>query len=293
MLTPSKPGDSGSAALRLLRHQHTRLKEALAILVSASQRPPDALIEALNGVEAEIDRAVNLMANDHIELLQLRAISKTWGMINSSLDLQTVITEAMQQIIELTGAERGYILWRKPDSEALEFRVACSIENDPSDKSFEISRTIVNRVIETAEPLLTDNASSDARMDNSASVAFFALRSVLCVPLKDREGVVVGVVYVANRLRAGVFTLRELNLMTAFSDQAAIAIENARLFTRVKTDLQKTKGELERLRIEVNHAQREQQVKDITDTDYFKDLSAKVREMRGQPPADDKPPSLP
>lgn len=292
MMTPSKPGDSGSAALRLLRQQHTRLKEALAKLLSA-QRPPDAILEELNGAEAEIDRAVDLVANDHVELLQLRSLAKTWGMINSSLDLQTVITQAMQQVIELSGAERGYILWRKPDAEELEFRVACSIENDPADKSFEISRTIVNRVIETAEPLLTDNASNDSRVDNSASVAFFALRSVLCVPLKDRNAAVVGVVYVANRLRTGVFTLRELNLLTAFSDQAAIAIENARLFTRVKTDLQKTKGELERLRIEINQAQRQQQVKDITDTDYFKDLSAKVREMRAQSPDENKPPSLP
>src|SRR5215216_6542470 len=112
MLTPSKPSDSGSAALRLLRQQQTRLKEALANLINASQPPPSAVLEELNGTESEIDRAVNLMANDHVELLQLRALAKTWGMINSSLELQTVITQAMQQVIELSGAERGYILWR-------------------------------------------------------------------------------------------------------------------------------------------------------------------------------------
>jgi adenylate cyclase len=269
-------------AIKSIKQQQMRLKQALAQMSDASRPATPAMLDDISGISAELDTLVSLVASEHIELLQLRALMKTWGQINSSLELQTVLTEAMNQVIQLTGAERGYILWRKPNTTELEFRVAVSMENDATDSSFEISRTVVNHVIQSGEPMLTDNAANDARIDSSMSIAAYALRSVLCVPLKDKTGMVVGVVYVANRLRVGVFTQRELTLLTAFANQAAIAIENARVFTRVKADLEKTKVELERLRIEVNEAQMRKQVSDITETDYFRDLASKVRELRRQ-----------
>jgi GAF domain-containing protein len=101
------------------------------------------------------------------------------------------------------------------------------------------------------------------------------------VPLINRENTL-GVVYVANRLRTGVFTQRELRLLTAFANQAVLAIDNARMFTRVKTDLQKAKGEVERLRIEINQGQAAKQVADITETEYFRHLANKAKELRQQ-----------
>src|SRR5262249_58556964 len=74
------------------------------------------------------------------------------------------------------------------------------------------------------------------RMQNSATVAQLVLRSVLCVPLMYK-GQVTGAVYVDNRLQASLFTDREKNILVAFANQAAVAIENARLFTRVQASL--------------------------------------------------------
>lgn len=266
-----------SGTLKELKQHHMLLKQILTTL--GTQLPPSALQE-LRSTEAELERVISQLTQEQVELAQLRALANTWSQINSSLELDTVLTQAMDQVIALTGAERGYILLKKPDSDELEFRVACSIENDPNDNNFQISRTVVNRVLETGEPLLTDNASEDAAIGNAKSVLTLALRSILCVPLKRRDNVIIGVVYVANRLRIGLFTKRELHLLSAFANQAAIAIENARVFTTVKTDLIKANEEVERLRIEIDHSRMSKQVEEIIDTDYFRYLQDMVQKMR-------------
>jgi len=71
-------------------------------------------------------------------------------------------------------------------------------------------------------------------------VAAYQLRSILCVPLKIKDELI-GVIYVDNRARSGIFQVQDQSLITAFSNQAAVAIDNARLFD----DLQDKNRELE------------------------------------------------
>ncbi|HLF02258.1 MAG TPA: adenylate/guanylate cyclase domain-containing protein, partial [Anaerolineales bacterium] len=68
------------------------------------------------------------------------------------------------------------------------------------------------------------------------SVVAFNLRSILCVPLKSK-GELTGVIYADNRVRTGLFSERDRDILAAFSNQAAVAIENARLFESVKQSL--------------------------------------------------------
>jgi adenylate cyclase len=82
------------------------------------------------------------------------------------------------------------------------------------------------------EPILTTNAQADPRFSAQASVVSYSLRSILCVPLKVKDKVT-GVIYADNRIKAGLFTERDRDLLAAFADQAAMAIENARLFESV------------------------------------------------------------
>ena len=100
----------------------------------------------------------------------------------------------------------------------------------------QISMTILNEVIDTQKALLADNAFKDERLQGNLSIANFALRSVLCVPL-NYKGDGIGVVYVDNRLQAGVFTQREKSLLMAFANTAAVAIANARMYTRTESIL--------------------------------------------------------
>jgi PAS domain S-box-containing protein len=199
--------------------------------------PPGAL-QNLDNLDRDLKTLENQLGSDETELGQLRALAATSAMINSSLDLDEVLARAMEEVTRLSGAERGYIVLRDVNSGALDFRVARDLDSGDNRAAgtFQGSNTILNEVLTTGQPLLTDNAYKDPRMQDNRSVAQLVLRSVLCVPLSYKDQII-GAVYVDNRLRSGVFTEREKNVLVAFANQAAVAIENARLFTQVQKNL--------------------------------------------------------
>ena len=91
-------------------------------------------------------------------------------------------------------------------------------------------------MIETGEAVLTTNAKEDPRFGGQDSIVGYNLRSILCVPLTAKAELI-GVIYADNRIRSGIFREAEKDLLTVFANQAAIAIENARLFASVRSTL--------------------------------------------------------
>ncbi|HJQ15241.1 MAG TPA: HD domain-containing phosphohydrolase, partial [Anaerolineales bacterium] len=170
-----------------------------------------------------------------------RALMSVGQVINSSLGLRQVLEEVMDSLISLMRAERGFLMLREPDGE-LVVRIARGIAHvNLNEEAFKVSRTVVRRVVESNAPVLTTNAQADPRFDGQMSIAAFQLRSILCVPLKLKAEMI-GVLYVDNRAHAGIFKENDLDLISAFADQAAVAIDSARLFE----DLQESHRELER-----------------------------------------------
>jgi len=162
--------------------------------------------------------------NTRLDLLY--RISQT---INSSLDLDVVMETLMDEVISATRAERGFLMLLD-NNRRLEFRTARGMDQRTIEESdFKISRGIVERVAEEASPLLTSNAQIDQRFDTRASVKLYGLRSVLCVPIIQKDDVL-GVIYVDNRFQNGIFTQEDLNLITSIASSAGIAIDNARLY---------------------------------------------------------------
>ena len=172
---------------------------------------------------------------------QLRALMSVGQVINSSMGLRRVLEEVMDSLITLMRAERGFLMLRESNGEFV-VRIARGIAHINLDgEAFKVSRTVVKKVTESGRPVLTTNAQSDPRFDAQMSVAAYQLRSILCVPLKIKDELI-GVLYVDNRAHAGIFKENDLELISAFADQAAVAIESARLFE----DLQESHRELER-----------------------------------------------
>jgi sigma-B regulation protein RsbU (phosphoserine phosphatase) len=159
-------------------------------------------------------------------LALLYRLSQTF---NSSLDLDEVLNRVMDEVISATRAERGFVMLHEADGRPV-FRVARGMDQETiDDPQFQISRSVVERVAREGQPILTSDAQSDDRFSMRRSVMSLRLRSILCVPLKIKDEVS-GVVYVDNRLQAGIFSQADLELLTAIASSAAIAIENARLY---------------------------------------------------------------
>ncbi|MGH2521099.1 MAG: GAF domain-containing protein [Anaerolineales bacterium] len=198
-----------------------------------------ALVTALGSaglLSREIRQARELRAVQEVETSRLRALADTTSVINSSLDLTTVLNEVLDAVIRLTSAERA-LLMLKNEQGVLQFRAARNAERKSlQPPAFPVSQTVVARVLENEEPVVATDARSDPRFKASGSAVRYHLRSIVCVPLKVKEAVT-GVIYMDNRTHPDLFSERERDLLTAFANQAASAIENARLFEAVQRQL--------------------------------------------------------
>ena len=181
----------------------------------------------------QIAERVKKNEDEREDLLALADISQ---IVNSSLDLNTVLEIVMDTIIRITGAERCFLMLRD-DAGELQMRMARNWEREAIHPSeFEVSMTVINRVASENSPVLSTNAQEDPRFGGQQSIVSYSLRSILCVPMTVK-GAVTGVIYADNRIRTGLFTESERNLLMAFGNQAAIAIENASLFESVRRTL--------------------------------------------------------
>jgi signal transduction histidine kinase len=176
---------------------------------------------------------------------RLEALYRVSQVLGASLDLDEVLNQVMDAVIDLTGSERGFLMLLNPESGELDLRVARNIDHSALDnKELAISHTVIQSVIQNGTGIISTDAQRDPRFATQDSIVFFALRSIMCTPLRAR-GQVIGVIYVDNRAQVGVFTMEDLDLLNAFAAQAAISIENARLYTRTDKALAARVAELE------------------------------------------------
>jgi adenylate cyclase len=228
----------------LIRQINTRVTDLSGLLRSQQDllrkrgmNLPGGALDALRTLQTKLEALTKGLMNNQIELRQLRALGESSALINSSLELTEVLNKVMDMVVQLTGAERGYILLRDPQTNEVTPRVMRGMDNETLSKSdFRVSNTIVNAVFANGQPVLADNASADERYAGQHSIVSGQFRSILCVPLRVRDSVL-GVVYCDNRIMSGLFKAHELELLTAFANQAAVAIENARLFESARAQL--------------------------------------------------------
>ena len=164
---------------------------------------------------------------------RLRRLLRINKRLNSDLRLSRVLETIIDTVIELTDAERGFLLLKDGNGE-LVVKVARNIDQTSLEgPSSSISRSIAKQAADSGEPVITVDAAGDSRFSDLLSVSDLHLRSVLAVPLAVK-GQVVGTIYVDHRLRKGVFGDDELAMVLDFADQGAIAIENARVVSELR-----------------------------------------------------------
>jgi len=220
------------------------VREALKIVNAQplAEEARAALAKAMQTTEDMIDQLFATRPGGRLE-----ALYRVSQVLGTSLDLDEVLNQVMDAVIGLTGAERGFLMLLNPDTGELDLRAARNYEQETlTPKEVEFSRTVIQTVVKNGEGVVSTDAQKDPRFAGQDSIVFFSLRSILCAPLRAR-GEVIGVIYVDNRAQSGIFTPADLNLLNAFATQSAIAIENARLYTRTDKALAERVAELETL----------------------------------------------
>ncbi len=193
-------------------------------------------LEELKTLETSLERISEILVPFEQRFSHLQALAGIGQVVNSTLEIDDVLQIVMDTIVRLTEAERGFLMLRDERGEMV-IRIARNWEQESINQSeSSISRTIVQKVIDAGEAVLTTNAREDQRFSGQESVIAFNLRSILCVPLMVKTELI-GVIYTDNRIRTGIFSEADRDLMIGFANQAAVAIENARLFSSLKRTL--------------------------------------------------------
>lgn len=219
------------ALTKLLERQASALTR---IRGSDEATEAQAALLDMQRIMPKLQKAIEVLTH---EREALTALYESGQAVNSTIDLDEVLKQLMDHIISLTGSERGFLMLHDEESGELEFKIARNVDRETIDsQSFEVSRTIVNRVFNDREPIVTTNAEADPRFATQESIVAYSLRSILCVPLIVRDRII-GVIYTDNRIKSGLFTDNDRDLLAAFANQSSLAIENARLFDSVKRNL--------------------------------------------------------
>src|SRR6185503_19425277 len=212
----------------------------------------------LSGTESAADGSVATRAlAAEARLRRLLRINKR---LNSELRLPRLLEMIVDTVIELTDAERGFLLI-EDDKGELTVKVARNIDQQTLETAeFELSRSIARQAALGGEPIVTIDAAGDARFRQAVSVSDLHLRSVLAVPLVIK-GRAAGTIYVDHRLRKGAFGQVDVRLVLDFAEQAAIALEN----TRLLGELRRRERQVEALnrRLEAELAARREEISGI------------------------------
>ncbi len=160
------------------------------------------------------------------DLEALLDISKA---INSTLVLDDILQMVMRRASKLLRAERGFLMLKDEEGD-LQFKTAHNICKESLTKEdFRISMSIANSVAKTGKSVYTSDAQHDERYSKQKSIVELDLKSIMCVPLKSKERIV-GILYLDNSSKSNIFLQSDLYLFELFAGQAAMAIENAKLY---------------------------------------------------------------
>lgn len=161
----------------------------------------------------------------------------------SAEDLETVLQKVMDLIFEYLPVDRGFLLLQEGGTLTLRISRLKSKQRLTSDGT-PYSRTIVDMVVRQKVAVLTSDAQADERFEAGQSIRMQQIRSAMCAPLWSRDSVI-GVIHVDSPLHVGTFTEKDLDLLTALANFAAVAIERAQLHDRVVEE-KRIRGRLER-----------------------------------------------
>ena len=215
----SAPGDPTGVRERLQTFQET----------GRITRPPEEETSA-HGPQGELR-----------DLRRLLGLNKTF---NSELNLRRLLERVMDTVINVSGAERGFLVLKLAKDRDFQVKVSRNIDRESiKDAREKVSSTLVSEVLEHGRSVLLSDARQDERYSGRESILSMKLRSVLVVPLKHRDDVQ-GAIYLDNRFASNRFDEDCRERLELVAGQAAVAIENARLFEencRQREELQHAK----------------------------------------------------
>ncbi len=229
---------------------------ATAKVVDLERQHPELLRQTEQFRRATITSPIEFStANDSTNTLDFSTVMKAAQAIAGEIELDRLLEKLMRIVIENAGAERGYLILEQGDKPHIRAEGSLESTNVKASGAIPLSQAqnvpihIINYVRRTQEHVVLADAfrdsDNDERFAHDPYVAQRHPRSVLCVPLMD-QGRLVGVLYLENNQAAGAFTPERSLICQMLSAQAAVSLDNARLYGEMKQEIAR-RSETERI----------------------------------------------
>jgi PAS domain S-box-containing protein len=183
-----------------------------------------------------------------VEHLDLATVIKLSQAISGEIDLDRLIDTLMRSAIEHAGAERGLLILARGDgyrivAEATTGRDTVAVgPRQASVTAADLPVSVLHYVVRTKQSVLLQDASGEKQFSADDYIRRHQARSILCLPLL-KEARLVGVLYLENNLGINVFTPDRIVVLKLLASEAAISLENSRLYD----DLQDREAKIRRL----------------------------------------------
>jgi len=171
--------------------------------------------------------------------LDIATVIKATKAISGEIVLDKLLSSLMKILIENAGAQKGYLILESQGKLMIEAEGSLNseqvsvLQSLPVENCQILSEAIVNYVARTQESVVLNDASSEGKFINDPYIKQNQPKSILCVPLIN-QGQLISIVYLENNLTTGAFTPERVELLKVLSGQAAISIQNAKLYTEVR-----------------------------------------------------------
>lgn len=185
------------------------------------------------------------------QLLDLATVMKAAQAIASEIVFDKLLEKLLAIILENAAAQKGCLILQQKNQLIIE-AIYTTEQSDfilpsiPVENSKDIPINLINYIVRTQQPLVLSNASSESLFSEDPYIKQHQPKSVVCSPI-FYQGKFTGIIYLENNLTTGAFTKSRLQVLKLLTSQAAIAIENARLYAREQDKSQELEQSLHKL----------------------------------------------
>ncbi|MEG4849330.1 AAA family ATPase [Microcoleus sp. B5-D4] len=226
-------------------HLEQRYPELLAVILQQErtrQNPTETTHTSSSESSLSNTNRTIIGSTSSLELVDLPTVIKAFQALSSEIELEQLLTTLMQVVVQNAGAQTGALILE----EGGKWRVAvhctnrqdCDLESLRVEESKAIPLNIINYVKRTKEILVFDRASTQTTWAGDPYIIEHQPKSVLCTPILH-QGKVMGILYLENNLTTGAFTRDRVAILNILCSQAAISLQNARLYQQSQEYAQK------------------------------------------------------
>jgi len=214
---------------------------AVAKVKDLETRYPQFFPQSSSLADTPIRTTAGATSNPSHIAFDLATVMKASQAISSEIELDQLLCSLMQILIENAGAQTGFLILENLGEWVIE--AACELNDGANVCATQVMQSIsmvnclpesiIQYVIRTHEPVILNDAIREGNFINEPYIQHNQTQSVLCLPLLNQSKLV-GVLYLENKLATGAFTPERSQVLHLLSSQAAIAIENARLYSKLR-----------------------------------------------------------